>query len=75
MPEQKRTYQYIGLKTVYPYRLDKSTQHNESEGQDIFNFWPQVLHVIFGIYLALLVYASWSSRCEIAESRHQKSHM
>ena len=75
MPEQKRTYQYVGLKNVYPYKLNKSTQHNESESQDIFNFWPKVLYIVFGIYLALLLFALWSSKCEVVEDHHRKSHM
>ena len=74
MPEQKRTYQYIGLKTVHPYKY-KPTQRNDDENQDIFSFWPQVLYIVFGIYLALLLFALWSSKCEVVEDHHRKSHM
>ena len=66
MPEQKRTYQYIGLKTVHPYKY-KPTQRNDGnddDNQDIFSFWPMILYIIFGMYLAALMYAAWTSRCE-----------
>ena len=63
MPEQRRQYQYIGLKNKsVRHRMDKlnkSTQHNESQTQDIFDFWPKVLYILFVIYLALLLLALW----------------
>ena len=64
MPQERQPYQYIGLKnkSCCQHRMDKlnrSAQHNESQGQDIFDFWPKVLYIIFAIYIALLLLALW----------------
>ena len=63
MPEQKLP--------VGTYRIRIRDDGNDDEDQDIFSIWPMVFYIIFGMYLAALMYASWTSRCE--NSKHHRN--
>ena len=43
-------------------KSNKSTQYNSNKDKEdeIFDFWPNVLYIIFVIYVALLAFALWS---------------